>query len=760
MSLVIFVQVIVLIFGHLSPTAPAFGVLKVTRRRGDSNKLPKYRHFVPHILNISSHSQRASNTMSSRNEECSVDIASKAYTQSSVDMKICYCSAETGILRISLRDDPIFDAAHPPFHRRKGVLRGWYPEMICCGISAICLYAIVEVLLVYDENSFPVYPLGITLNSLVALLSSICSMSCTFIVAEGVSQMKWNHFARDKPLADLQAFDSASRGIFGAAKLIFIVPSLRSFPLFLMVVSVMIAGLLSPSMTQSAIGSGLMSSNNASLDVSGHLLEKPEPSELTTAVQHGLATPYYKTIAPTPPTCESGNCEFPKVTTLAVCSEIRNVTNRLSFAPSDVIKPFKITDSLNQHTEGFPSFARNATLPIGAYLTGGQNYFNLNISFSTTTESLGHNTTSWTQRQSMSPTLSFKDRPDLLRRGIVNFFVIWYNEFYLSWRPDTIHTAITLDNPDAGFRASEILLYLCLKEMSASVKGGNPLVNFSNVPMDKESIEIRLESDKAVRPESFVVKEEYFRSLFIYLRGKLRGTFSSYSAKHWTVDRQTTSSELLGDALHSNYRYWVNLPPPTSMKEYDEEQVSRLGTIMKNLAESLTNLIKGISHNDLSRSPLNGRRTNKHENRIRQSSANPPEQDPWRYMSYPKYSSGTQGIYGTAYYHSVVSIRWPFLGLLGSQVLVSIVFLICVIRQSKRLGVELHKSQLLPVLLAIPPAIRPRLIRAEQRPGSPNQAHKAMEEHMKEQTHQQTSEQQDKVTSVVSTASSLPILGG
>ncbi|KAK4211860.1 hypothetical protein QBC37DRAFT_319312 [Rhypophila decipiens] len=498
-------------------------------------------------------------------------------------MEICYCSAETGILRISLGDDPILDAAPPPLRRRKGVLRGWYPEMICCGISAICLYAIVEILLVYDENSFPVYPLGGTLNSLVALLSSICSMSCTFIVAEGVSQMKWNHYARDNPLADLQAFDNASRGIFGAAKLIFIVPSLRSFPLFLMVVSVMIAGLLSPSITQSAISSGLMSSNNASLDASGHLLERPEPFELTTAVQHGLATPYYKTVAPTPPTCESGNCEFPNLTTLAVCSEIRNVTHRLSFAALDVLRPFEVTDSLNQPTQMFPtSFTRNATLPTGSYLTGGPRHFNLNISFSTTSELLGHTPTSWTHRQSMSPTLSFEDREDSLRWGIAKFSVIWYSGEYMLW-PDY--------NPRAGFRASEILLYFCLKEMSASVKGGNPLVKFSNVPMDNESIEITFESEKKVRPESFVVKDAYVRSLFIYLRGKLRGTFSSYlSAMHWTVDTQTTFSELLGDSLHSNTRHWVNGGPPPSLKEYDEEQVSRLKSIMRNLADSLTNM--------------------------------------------------------------------------------------------------------------------------------------------------------------------------
>ncbi|KAM7193312.1 hypothetical protein V8F33_007855 [Rhypophila sp. PSN 637] len=269
--------------------------------------------------------------------------------------------------------------------------------------------------------------------------------------------------------------------------------------------------------------------------------------------------------------------------------------------------------------------------------------------------------------------------------------------------------------------------------MSVSVKVGNPLVNFSNVPTDNDSIEIGLKSDEAVQPESFVVKEEYFRSLFIYLRGKLRRTFSSYSATHGTVDRQTTSRELRGDALHSNYRHWVNAGPPTSMKEYDEEQVSSLTKIMRNLAESLTNL-------------------------IRQSSENGPEQDPWSYLSYPEYVSDTRRIYGTSYHHSVVLVRWPFLGLLGSQVFVSIVILICVIRQSKDLGVELHKSELLPVILAIPPANRPRLIRAEERSPS-KRAHKAMKEHMKEPTHQQISQQQDEVTSVVSTASSLTILG-
>lgn len=113
--------------------------------------------------------------------------------------------------------------------KRKSTLGGWILEILCCITSAACLLSIVEVLLVYNHKPPPAFPLGVTLNSLAALLSSIASMTCTFVVAEGVSQMKWNHYARGKsrPLSDFQAFDNASRGVWGGFKLLFVVDSVR-----------------------------------------------------------------------------------------------------------------------------------------------------------------------------------------------------------------------------------------------------------------------------------------------------------------------------------------------------------------------------------------------------------------------------------------------------------------------------------------------------------------------------------------------------
>jgi len=141
-----------------------------------------------------------------------------------VSTKTCKPFTITGALPNSSQTDASSEGSTRSSPSRKSSLFAWPSEIICCLFSILCLYAIVEVLLVYNREPSPVFPFGVTINSIVALLSSACSLACTFVVSEGVSQMKWNHYARDKarPLSHLQAFDNASRGIWGSAKLLFV----------------------------------------------------------------------------------------------------------------------------------------------------------------------------------------------------------------------------------------------------------------------------------------------------------------------------------------------------------------------------------------------------------------------------------------------------------------------------------------------------------------------------------------------------------
>jgi hypothetical protein len=98
----------------------------------------------------------------------------------------------------------------------------WMPEMLWCLLSIACLAAVAAVLKIYDGRRLADWPLAVSLNTLVAFLTTLCRAAFVVPVVQGLAQLKWNWFARgDKPLADLQVFEDAGRGLpLGALKLL------------------------------------------------------------------------------------------------------------------------------------------------------------------------------------------------------------------------------------------------------------------------------------------------------------------------------------------------------------------------------------------------------------------------------------------------------------------------------------------------------------------------------------------------------------
>jgi hypothetical protein len=102
------------------------------------------------------------------------------------------------------------------------VLTRWWPEFLSCLVSFACLVALVLVLRAYDGQPLPTWSGGITLNTVVALLSTVCRTLFVIAASQALSQAKWNWFKTSpRPLADLSAFDDASRGPWGSLKLVF-----------------------------------------------------------------------------------------------------------------------------------------------------------------------------------------------------------------------------------------------------------------------------------------------------------------------------------------------------------------------------------------------------------------------------------------------------------------------------------------------------------------------------------------------------------
>jgi hypothetical protein len=95
----------------------------------------------------------------------------------------------------------------------------WLCEIILWLISSICLLLIVIILGVHDNQALPVQPgRSISLNTSVAILSTLSRYALSVPIESCLGQLKWNWFQSNKPrkLIDIERFDKASRGPWGS----------------------------------------------------------------------------------------------------------------------------------------------------------------------------------------------------------------------------------------------------------------------------------------------------------------------------------------------------------------------------------------------------------------------------------------------------------------------------------------------------------------------------------------------------------------
>ncbi|XXH05025.1 hypothetical protein Hte_011449 [Hypoxylon texense] len=211
-----------------------------------------------------------------------------------------------------------------------------------------------------QDWSFP-----ITLNSLIATLSTIYRAVLVAIAAQIISQDKWIWFWKPsspvQPLRDLQLFEDASRGLWGAITLVPVVArhSLSSLvAIFIIVVSIATGPFIQQSIrvnfSESVLGSG-----TASLPVSFSVKDPNSYFRTLSSPSFGMwdlgATPrgaLFSTLtnplgndSTIVPSCVTGNCTFPTLqptqredgvathASIGVCSSCTNVSSLVTVTP-------------------------------------------------------------------------------------------------------------------------------------------------------------------------------------------------------------------------------------------------------------------------------------------------------------------------------------------------------------------------------------------------------------------------------------------
>jgi Protein of unknown function (DUF3176) len=102
------------------------------------------------------------------------------------------------------------------------VTDSWRLEVASLCLALASMGTLIAVLVAYQNKAVPSWRWGLTLNSLLSILSQIITLSTTSILASALSQQKWLWFRNStRSLKDFSLFDDASKGPWGSLVLLF-----------------------------------------------------------------------------------------------------------------------------------------------------------------------------------------------------------------------------------------------------------------------------------------------------------------------------------------------------------------------------------------------------------------------------------------------------------------------------------------------------------------------------------------------------------
>ncbi|KAK7452401.1 hypothetical protein CaCOL14_004686 [Colletotrichum acutatum] len=254
---------------------------------------------------------------------------------------------------LPVREDTLDSVGESPTY---STVRWWYLEIGCCFLAIASLVAQAIVLWQYDGKSQDSWPsTTLTLNGLIAILSTVCR--ATFMIAVGaiLSQAKWNHFSGKKDgyhrLDDFTLIDDASRGSWGSLQLMWrfkgahitcVGAVLTMLSLALGFFSQQLITLRIDQVESNTQGqAGTVARSQWASTVSGYANSWSPLSPTKLAMYNG----FMSTEVNLPQvTCPTGNCTWPIVPTVGVCGSCVDLTsdikiNRSSSANCIVTAP-------------------------------------------------------------------------------------------------------------------------------------------------------------------------------------------------------------------------------------------------------------------------------------------------------------------------------------------------------------------------------------------------------------------------------------
>ncbi|KAL1906659.1 hypothetical protein Sste5344_007510 [Sporothrix stenoceras] len=310
------------------------------------------------------------------------------------------------------------EGAKMPFAQRI-----WMWELCASLFSIACVGGITAFLILIDNMPLEhwqryggkiahyVSPTFVT-----SLLSTVGQSSCMLALAEILSQLKWEHFAGPaaQPLSDLQMFDRASRGPFGALQFLFNRKHKRIL-VFFACVAMALALIMDPfvqlvfsfPVRKSAIYTTLGEVVKApplrstmvydSRRLASHNGQCYGPGQIDSQLQAAIVAPIWNSMRSPNVSCSYDLCEWPGITTLGICSDYSwpridqqcavNMVDGNTGAYSIVCNTTVIDDYYRQNQKNFTAVFETTTASNGSDPVSHQPMWNSSVVINTNTTS-------------------------------------------------------------------------------------------------------------------------------------------------------------------------------------------------------------------------------------------------------------------------------------------------------------------------------------------------------------------------------------
>ena len=254
-----------------------------------------------------------------------------------------------------------------------GLLGAWWLEALSCLLFLLALVAIVVTIYPHQGRPLPQWPYNISVNSLIAIYAVILKATMLLVVAEGLSQLKWSWFGQSRPLNHLTRYDMASRGAWGAVRLLW---TLRGRNLIASVGAIVtIAALAIDPFAQQIIRYYTceveVTSNRATIPRTNlfyepGLHESPLQISLSSGIRSAVNGGVFQPGVPIQVQCATGNCTFSQpYHSMGYCSHCLDVTHELQIHNQT---HHYTPPNTNQTEDGY---VLNTTLPSGLFVACG-----------------------------------------------------------------------------------------------------------------------------------------------------------------------------------------------------------------------------------------------------------------------------------------------------------------------------------------------------------------------------------------------------